>query len=294
MDDLRTDDALDAELVIQAQGGDRGAAEHLLRRHQSWVLHVAQRMLWNRADAEDATQEILLKAVTKLDSFQGRSSFRTWLYRIAANHLLDHCRSAKAFDQVARGLDEIPDEDLPVGGVGGIERAVLVEEAKIACTTAILLCLKPRQRLAFILGEVLGVDDEIGSAILDTSAANFRQMLSRARRELYGFLNRQCGLVNRRNPCRCEKKATGFISKGWVHPEKLQFVDTRLVEIQRCAPDRTRELHELEQQHARIFREEPLLAPREQAARLRKLLEFTPMHGDLGLNPNPKAENSAS
>jgi hypothetical protein len=86
------------------------------------------------------------------------------------------------------------------------------------------------------------VTDDIGSAILETTAANFRQMLSRTRRELYGFLNRQCGLVNQSNPCRCGNKTSGFITSGWVQPGQLQFVDTRLIEVQRIAPDRTREL----------------------------------------------------
>lgn len=56
------------------------------------------------ADAEDATQEIFLKAITHLGGFRQESGFRTWLYRIAANHLLDRCRTTKSFDQVARML----------------------------------------------------------------------------------------------------------------------------------------------------------------------------------------------
>lgn len=78
--------------------------------------------------------------------------------------------------------------------------------------------MEPRQRLAFILGEILGVRDEVGSQILETTPANFRQILSRARRDLYEFLNRQCGLVNQSNPCRCANKASGFIERGWVKP----------------------------------------------------------------------------
>jgi RNA polymerase sigma factor (sigma-70 family) len=283
MDYLREDDALDADLVKRAQSGDQSALDDLIRRHQPWVLHVAHRMLWNRGDAEDATQEILLKAITHLGGFEQRSGFRTWLYRIAANHLLDRCRSAKSFQQLAQGLDEMPDGDLPDPNPYGVENAILVEEAKIACTTAILLCLKPRQRLVFIVGEILGVKDDVASEILETTPANFRQMLSRTRRQLYGFLNQQCGLVNRSNRCRCARKAPGFIAKGWVRPERLQFVETQLVQVQRVAPDRMRELQDLERQHAKNFREEPLLAPREQALRLGKLLKETGVHGKMGL-----------
>src|ERR1700758_1931684 len=109
---LRHDNTIDVELLAKAREGDREALENLVRRHQPWILHVAHRMLWNRADAEDATQEILLKAITHLGDFQQRSEFRTWLYRIAANYLLDRCRTAKSFAQVTQSLNEMPDGDL--------------------------------------------------------------------------------------------------------------------------------------------------------------------------------------
>jgi len=58
-----------------------GALDALVRRHQSWVFNLALRMVWRREVAEDATQEILIKAVTHLGSFEGRSKFSTWLHR---------------------------------------------------------------------------------------------------------------------------------------------------------------------------------------------------------------------
>jgi len=219
----------------------------------------------------------------RLGGFEGRSGFRTWLYRIAANHLLDRCRAAKSFAQVARGLNEMQDGDVPDRASTGVEKAILVEEAKVACTTGILLCLKPRQRLTFILGEILAVSDDVGAAVMETSAGNFRKMLSRVRRELYGFLNGQCGLVNESNGCRCARKAQGFIAKGWVQPGRLQFVDTRLVQVREVAPDRTRELQDLARRHAQIYREQPLLAPRDQALAVRRLLHETGIGRAMGL-----------
>src|SRR5439155_16594807 len=86
-------DREDRALVARACSGDREALEDLVRRHQGWIYNIALRMLYHPQDAEDATQEILIKAVTQLSSFEGRSSFRTWLYRIAVNHLLNVRRS---------------------------------------------------------------------------------------------------------------------------------------------------------------------------------------------------------
>jgi DNA-directed RNA polymerase specialized sigma24 family protein len=81
--------AADAELVEQARNGDRTALEQLVLRHQAWVYNIAVRMVYQPQDAEEVTQEVLVKVVTRLSTFRGDSSFRTWLYRIAANHVLN-------------------------------------------------------------------------------------------------------------------------------------------------------------------------------------------------------------
>jgi len=75
-------------LVEQAKNGDPDALEALVRQIQDRIYGLAMRMLWHPQDAEDATQEILVKIVTHLGSFRNESAFATWCYRIAANHLL--------------------------------------------------------------------------------------------------------------------------------------------------------------------------------------------------------------
>lgn len=269
------DSVEDRRLAAAARHGDSDALEALIRRHQSWILHLAQRMLWRRADAEDATQDILMKMVTRLSGFEGRSEFRTWLYRIAANHLLDRCRGSKSFDDVARTLDEIPHRDIPDPTSTQIETGLLLEEAKIACTTGMLLCLPPRRRLAFLIGEVLGVTDDVGAEVLDTSPANFRQILSRARRDLYTFMRRQCGLVESANACRCDRKAAGFIERGFVTPARLQFVSDRIAQVRAVAASRLDDIRDLDRRYAEVFRDQPLVSPRDQATRLVELVRHT-------------------
>ena len=86
----RTDaDASDVALVEKAKSGDRGALEKLVLRHQAWIYNIAIRMVFHPQDAEEVTQEVLVKVITKLSTFKGESKFRTWLYRIAANHVLN-------------------------------------------------------------------------------------------------------------------------------------------------------------------------------------------------------------
>ena len=78
------------DLARQAIGGDREALDLLVRALQGDVLDgLALRMLWNREDAEDATQEILVRTVTRLAQFDFRSKLKTWVYRIAVNYVLD-------------------------------------------------------------------------------------------------------------------------------------------------------------------------------------------------------------
>ena len=85
----------DQSLVLRARSGDRQALEDLVHRHQAWIYNIAVRMLHHPQDAEDATQEILIKVLTRLASFEVRSSFRTWLYRIVVNHVLNMKRGRK-------------------------------------------------------------------------------------------------------------------------------------------------------------------------------------------------------
>src|SRR5437763_7069042 len=85
-------------------------------------------------DAEEVTQEVLVKVITKLSTFKGESNFRTWLYRIAANHVLNmKRRSAEArvttFADFGAVIDRTPDLDLPDPNTVPVELPVLVEEA---------------------------------------------------------------------------------------------------------------------------------------------------------------------
>jgi RNA polymerase sigma factor (sigma-70 family) len=267
----------DEALVEKSRTGDMDALDVLVRRHQSWIFNLALRMVWRREVAEDATQEICIKAVTKLSTFAGQSAFRTWLYRIAVNHLLNVRKSemeerSMTFSDMAASLDGVPDEELPDQRTLPVDKALLVEEAKIGCITAMLMCLDRRQRLAFILGEVFGETSERGAAAMEISPENFRQLLSRARHDLYQFMNDKCGLVNQANPCRCTRKARGFMRNGWLDARTLHFSKDRVATMRDVAPDRLDELQTMDRTHAELYRMQPFLSGPDLAARLREVL----------------------
>jgi hypothetical protein len=147
-----------------------------------------------------------------------------------------------------------------------------------------LLCLDRKQRLVFTLGEILGASDAVGAEVIETSPDNFRQMLSRARRDLTRFMNGQCGLVNEDNPCRCPKKTRGFILGGHVDPLHLRFVPERVERILDVAPERFREIEDaIAARAAAVYREHPFLQPPDQVAWLRGLLENKDVRAALDL-----------
>jgi len=278
--DVTVEDA-DGVLVSRAQAGDGEALEQLLARHQVWIFNVALRMLSRRPDAEDATQDILIRVLKALSSFRGESRFSTWLYRIAVNHLLNlkkrewRVRDAVcSFADAAAGLHKVPDLDLPDPRTVPVPVEILIEEAKISCTVGTLLCLDGRQRLVFILGEIFGVSDEVGAEIAEVTPANFRQLLSRARRDLYEYLRDNCSLVNPEASCRCVRKTRAYVQSGYVDPERLQFAASHVRRVREVADQRADELAEAYMKVAAdVYRNHPLYEPREQAAMLRRALE---------------------
>src|SRR5258708_32569903 len=99
------------DLVRRAREGDRVSLEHLVSAIQDRVYGLALRMLWHPEDARDATQEILVRIVTRLGSFRGESSFSTWTHRVAANYLLTVRKSrlekqAYTFERFGRELEQ--------------------------------------------------------------------------------------------------------------------------------------------------------------------------------------------
>ncbi len=268
----------DQSLVMRARSGDREALEDLVQRHQGWIYNIAVRMLFHPQDAEDATQEILVKVMTRLSSFEGRSSFRTWLYRIVVNHVLNMKRgrvehASTDFGSYGAALDGTPDLDLADPNGESADTKLLVREAMLSCTSGMLLCLDREQRLSYILGAIFEVSDTVAAEVLEISPENFRQRLARARRDLRNFMNDKCGLVNQANPCRCAKKTRGFIQAGHVDPENLLFVRERICEVREAAPKAYETIKTLDDKCADIYRRHPFYKPPDLGQMLRRLVE---------------------
>ena len=180
-----------------AVAGDKKSLEQLIMRHQAWIYNISLKMVWDPADAEDVTQETLIKIITKLSTFRQESSFRTWAYRIAANHVINMKKRRMefqytSFDNYGEVILNSPDTEIPDQSDYSVDVNLLIEETKIGCMNAMLLCLDREQRLIFILGNMFNVTDATGAEILEMSKDNFRQKLSRARKQLSNFMSSKC------------------------------------------------------------------------------------------------------
>jgi RNA polymerase sigma factor (sigma-70 family) len=168
-----------------------------------------------------------VKIITHLESFRGESSFSSWVYRVAANHLLTtrkrHVeRKEVTFDYWERRADEgleAAESYKPPEA----EQDLFSKEILIRCLLVVLVCLSRELRIAYILSAVYGLNSEEGAEILEISPAAFRKRVSRARNLMRHHMTRKCGLVRSENPCRCEKQVSHAVEIGWVKPDNLIF-----------------------------------------------------------------------
>ena len=180
-------EAGDAADVDQARAGDPEAFRRLVDRHSRAVFRLAHRMTGNAHDAEEVVQEAFLKAYRRIEQFESRSQFGSWLHRIAANCALDllRARARRAERPLAAPTDndgEVPVLD-PASEAPSAERVVFGEQVQRRLRAAMAM-LSPLERSAFVLRHYEGLSiAEVGAALgLEASAA--KQGVFRAVRKL--------------------------------------------------------------------------------------------------------------
>lgn len=213
-------------LVDKATAGDKKALETLIAGVQDIVFNLSLRMLGTFADAEDAAQDILLKMITHLSSFKGESSFTTWVFRIAVNHLKNYKKHMFAHYPLSF---EFYGDDIVNGNVGDIpdltqnvEKGILAEELKMSCTNVMLQCLDMESRCIFILGTMFKIDSRIAGDILEITPEAYRQRLSRIRRKMAEFLEQYCGEYGS-GQCRCKNRVNYAIQNHRINPLQLDY-----------------------------------------------------------------------
>ncbi|MFE3099894.1 RNA polymerase sigma factor [Nocardia tengchongensis] len=213
------------DLVARAVGGDRAAVADVVRLLQDPIYRLALRMVWRPADAEDATQEILLRTVGHLASWRGEAKLTTWAYRIGVNYLLNLKRQTPqeaqqlSLDQFGEGLrDGLTEEDYR-----GPEATLLTHEVRLNCSQAMLQCLGRDERVAYVLSDVFEVSSEEAAWIVGATPAAYRKRVERAKKRLGNFLQSTCGLANPEAFCRCSRRVEKAVELGRVDPRRPAF-----------------------------------------------------------------------
>lgn len=215
--------------IDKALEGNTKALEEILLEVKDLIYNLSLRMLGTSSDADDATQDILVRVMTNLASFRKESSFSTWVYRIAVNYLIDYKKSMFA----QHPLDfEFYANDIKAGYVEntdelmlGVSKEELAQELKMSCTNVMLQCLDPQTRSIFILGTMFKVDSKMAGDILGISADNYRQKLSRARKKMASFLKEYCGLNG--GLCNCQNRIGYAILTHRLNPNHLEYKELK-------------------------------------------------------------------
>lgn len=215
----------ESELVARAVAGDRAAIADVVRLLQDPLYRLALRMVGRPADAEDATQEILLRVLDKLESWRGEARLSTWAYRIGVNYLLN-LRRRSPQERAQLSLDEFG-EGLKAGladaDYRGPEAALLTREVRLNCSQGMLQCLARDERIAFVLTEVFELSSADAAWILEVTPDAYRKRLERARKRLGNFLNSSCGLANPKAFCRCARRVDKAVELGRVDPRRPAY-----------------------------------------------------------------------
>ena len=257
-------DENDLTLINRIRDGGSEDLEKLIFRHQAWIFNIVMKMTMDMGEAEDITQEILIKMVTKLSTFDSeKGTFRTWLYRIVANHVINMKKSKyesifqsiQEFESLIANMSDEKSEISP-------ETNLMLEELKIKCWSGIILCLNRKHRLVFILGEIFDVKDALGSQIMDISKSNYRKILSRSRKKIYNFMRQKCGLINKKNPCHCEYKIKGLTQKGFIKPDNMQHFQEKAKKIKDVVLEIIDDANQHGcSEHIQIFKNHPFYDP---------------------------------
>ena len=172
----------DTELVASARAGDANAMDQLLRRHYDRVHAICRRIAGGTRDADDAAQEAMIRVGRSIDRFDGRSSFGTWIYRIATNTALNELRKRKRRpqlhvvddDDAARPRE--PVDELAHRHVDGVVDRIAIDAA--------LAALPPEFRAAVVLRDVGDLDYAEIAEALDVPVGTVKSRIARGRRLL--------------------------------------------------------------------------------------------------------------
>ena len=176
----------DDESIAAVRGGDQKAFGDLVLKYQDRLFNSLTQLMGSPEDAQDITQEALVQAYLKLDTFQGNSAFYTWLYRIAFNLAMSHARKRRPI-AIGEGSDHAPGRPEPVDHQQTPQEQMVTQE-QIDSVQSAIASLASEHREIVVLREIEGFDYEQIASVLDIPIGTVRSRLFRARMQLKSML----------------------------------------------------------------------------------------------------------
>jgi RNA polymerase sigma-70 factor, ECF subfamily len=173
--------AEEAQVIERAKGGDKGALKVLVDEYAPVVFRFSYSICRNQDRAEHTTQETFMSILRKLDQFDSRSKFSTWLYTIVSNHCLMLARSRKSSRHVSLDDDETGGPDLLIGSPDDDPHAEAERSDLRAHLDAAIEKLTPEYKVVFVLRDIEGLPTEEVAGITGLSVPAVKSRLHRAR-----------------------------------------------------------------------------------------------------------------
>jgi RNA polymerase sigma factor (sigma-70 family) len=193
-------------------------------RHLPAIYNFCSRMTLSASDANDAVFETFERAAASPHPPADTHDMELWLLKIAA-HVIE-----KRLPPTPEVVFDLLDETLRTHEVASLttpEREFLLWELKQGCMTAVINCLSPGERVAFVMSSVMNKSDEEAAKTLNIKVSAFKVRLSRARKKIGDYLAPRCEHIDPRNPCHCPSRIGIALAKGFIAPPQSAVVQLR-------------------------------------------------------------------
>jgi RNA polymerase sigma-70 factor (ECF subfamily) len=211
-----------------AQAADGVKTQALIQRHLPVVWNFCSRMTLSNDDSVAAAYQTFQRAAHgEIPSDPAQCEL--WLLKIAA-HVCEKMLPVAPevdFDMLDETLRSEATRTQEVAAIGSPEREYLLWELKQGCMTAVINCLSPGERVAFVFSSVLNKTDEQAAKALGIKESAFKVRLSRARKKIGDYLAPRCEHVDPRNPCHCPSRIGVALAKGFIAPPSTAVVQLR-------------------------------------------------------------------
>lgn len=205
------------DLIRNLKNGQEESFSVLYDSYGKKIYNLAYRMVGNKEEAEDITQETFLQIYRNVEHFKGESQLYTWIYTITKNLCYRVVKRQKktSFASLEVLIHNVRDQKISAD-ITILERQYLINQVKEGCLTGLLHCLSFYQRVAFILHVLVHLPIQDVAAIIEKSEGATKVLIHRARQNLKKFLCKNCSLYQQSNPCRCEGLIGFSLKQGWI------------------------------------------------------------------------------